>query len=584
MEQFAAAVGAGNSGGATDLLEEDSHWRDLLAFTWHLYTVSGREQIEQAFRTTLPEVKPRDFEISAVVPPRRVVRAGRNVIEVVFAFETEVGECTGVVRLSETADGAVRAWTLMTNLEEIRGHEEHVGPRRPDGEEFSRNFGGPNWLDRRETAVGYSDRDPEVLVIGGGQCGLAVAARLGQVDVDTLVIERNARIGDNWRNRYHSLTLHNQTWVNHLPYLPFPETFPVYIPKDKLANWFELYVEAMELNVWTGTEFVGGSFDEEAGHWTVTVRTDGVERTLCPTHVVMAAGVSGRPKRPDMPGLEDFEGSVTHAAHFANGQAYRGKNVVVFGTGNSGHDVVQELHASGANVTMVQRGPITVSNVDPAQAIYSIYQEGLSTEDTDRLLLANPYAAQVLGYQELTKWLQEENRDLIEGLNSIGMATDDGHDNTGFQMKYMRRGGGYYLNVGCSELLIDGEVGLIQRRDIERIAKGGIVMHDGSVLEADALIFAIGYENQSEMVRGFFGDAVADRVGQIWGWDDGGEVANMWKRTPQPNLYFHAGSLAQCRILSKHIALQIKGQQLGIINAEVPERPDRLQPASVAAG
>jgi len=467
----------------------------------------------------------------------------------------------------------------MTNLEEIRGYEEHVGARRPDGEDFSRNFGGPNWLDRRTTAAEYVDRDPEVLVIGGGQCGLAVAARLGQVDVDALVIERNDRIGDNWRNRYHSLTLHNQTWVNHLPYLPFPESFPVYIPKDKLANWFELYVEAMELNVWTGTEFVGGSFDEDAGRWTVTVRSGEVERTLNPAHVVMAAGVSGRPTRLDMPGLDDFRGSITHAASFTSGRAYEGKNVVVFGTGNSGHDVVQDLHASGANVTMVQRGSITVSNVDPSQAIYALYGEGLPTDVTDRLLLANPYEAQVLGYQELTRWLKDQNRELIEGLNGIGMKTDDGHDETGFQMKYMRRGGGYYLNVGCSELLIDGEVELIQRNDIDRIASEGILMNDGTMVEADALIFAIGYENQSEMVRGFFGDAVADRVGQIWGWDDGGEVANMWKRTPQPNLYFHAGSFAQCRILSKHITLLIKARQLGMIDAKVPVRPDAAQPA-----
>jgi len=583
MKEFAAAMTAGDARAAVAVMEVDSHWRDLLAFTWHLYTVSGREKIERAWERTLPDLQPRDFQISAVNPPRRVVRAGLDIIEVDFAFETEVGECSGVARIREDASGAMRAWTLMTNLEEIRGHEEHVGARRPRGEEYSRSFGGPNWLDRREAAVRYADHEPEVLVIGGGQCGLAVAARLGQIDVDTLIIERNERIGDNWRNRYHSLTLHNQTWVNHLPYLPFPETFPVYIPKDKLANWFELYAEAMELNVWTGTEFLGGSFDEDAGRWNVTVRTEDVVRTLHPAHIVMAAGVSGRATQPDMPGLNEFEGSVTHAANFTSGAAYQGRNVVVFGTGNSGHDLAQELHASGANVTMVQRGSITVSNVEPSQVIYSIYGEGLSTAIADRLVLASPYDAIVLGFQELTRWLQEPNQELIDGLNQIGMLTDDGHDQTGFQMKYMRRGGGYYLNVGCSELLINGDVELIHRGDIERIASQGIQMHDGTVVDADDLMFAIGYENQSEMVRGLFGDAVADRVGKIWGWDEGGEVANMWKRTSQPNLYFHAGSLAQGRILSKHIALLIKARQLGMIEAGVPERPDVAERALTAA-
>ena len=101
-----------------------------------------------------------------------------------------------------------------------------------------------------------------MLVIGGGQAGLSIAARLKQLQVDTLIVDREARIGDNWRHRYHALTLHNQVQVNHLPYMPFPPNWPIYIPKDKLANWFEAYVESMELNFWTATEFEGGNYDE----------------------------------------------------------------------------------------------------------------------------------------------------------------------------------------------------------------------------------------------------------------------------------------------------------------------------------
>ena len=111
----------------------------------------------------------------------------------------------------------------------------------------------------------YADRDPTVLVIGGGQSGLCIAARLKQLNVDTLIVDREERIGDNWRKRYHALTLHNQVQVNHLPYMLFPPNWPTYIPKDKLANWFEAYVDGMELNFWTQTEFEGGSYDETAG-------------------------------------------------------------------------------------------------------------------------------------------------------------------------------------------------------------------------------------------------------------------------------------------------------------------------------
>ena len=142
------------------------------------------------------------------------------------------------------------------------------------------------------------------------------------MQVDTLIVDREARIGDNWRKRYHALTLHNQVQVNHLPYMPFPPNWPTYIPKDKLANWFEAYVESMELNFWTGTEFEGGSYDETAGRWTVVLRrADGSTRTMHPRHVVMATGVSGIPNLPDIPALEELR---RHGAAFQPVRRRRG--------------------------------------------------------------------------------------------------------------------------------------------------------------------------------------------------------------------------------------------------------------------
>ena len=201
----------------------------------------------------------------------------------------------------------MRAWTLNTNLHELRGHEEEFKRRaEPDS---TRDFGAENWRDRLEKQRAFADRDPVVLVVGGGHAGLSIAARLGQLGIDTLIVDRHKRIGDNWRTRYHSLTLHNEVFVNHLPYLPFPPNFPVYIPKDKLANWFEFYVEAMELNFWTGTEFVSGSYDDKRKQWSVTLkRADGTTRVMHPRHLIFATGVSSIPTFPDLPGLKDFAG------------------------------------------------------------------------------------------------------------------------------------------------------------------------------------------------------------------------------------------------------------------------------------
>ena len=205
------------------------------------------------------------------------MRAGTDCIEAIFKFETRTGRGDGIIRLiPDTEDGnRLKAWTLLTALEELKGFEEQIGVARPRGNAYSRDFRGPNWLDLRKASNDYADRDPTVLVIGGGQSGLCIAARLKQLNVDTLIVDRMARIGDNWRKRYHALTLHNQVQVNHLPYMLFPPNWPTYIPKDKLANWFESYVDGLELNFWTATEFESGSYDEKDGRWTVTLRRDG---------------------------------------------------------------------------------------------------------------------------------------------------------------------------------------------------------------------------------------------------------------------------------------------------------------------
>ena len=189
-------------------------------------------------------------------------------------------------------------------------------------------------------------------MVGGGQAGLSIAARLTQLQVDTLIVDREARVGDNWRNRYHALTLHNQVQVNHLPYIPFPPNWPTYIPKDKLANWFESYVESMELNYWTGTEFLGGTYDEQEQRWTVTLRRDGATRTMRPRHIVMATGVSGIPSIPEIPSLKNFAGTVLHSTQYQDGEEWKGKRALVIGTGNSGHDIAQDLCSSGAHVTL----------------------------------------------------------------------------------------------------------------------------------------------------------------------------------------------------------------------------------------
>jgi putative flavoprotein involved in K+ transport len=573
LAQFEDALAKADHGLLQALFHSDSYWRDVLALSWNIQTLNGAGAILTELKARAPNAVPTGFAIDpARRAPRQVMRAGTSAIEAIFKFETGVGRGSGIVRLiPDAAEGnRLKAWTLLTELGELKGFEEQLGRARPRGSAYSRDFRGPNWLDLRKASAEYADRDPDVLVVGGGQAGLTIAARLKQLNIDALIVDREQRIGDNWRRRYHALTLHNQVQVNHLPYMPFPPNWPVYIPKDKLANWFEAYVESMELNFWTGTGFERGVYHDAEGRWSVVLRrADGTERTMHPRHIVMATGVSGIPNRPEMAGLKDFTGTLLHSSQYQDGEAWNGKKAIVIGTGNSGHDIAQDLHSSGAEVTLVQRSSTLVTNIEPsAQLAYATYNDG-TLEDNDLIASSMPLTLARKSHVLLTEQSKNLDKELLEGLARVGFKLDFGDGGTGWQFKYLTRGGGYYFNVGCSDLIAKGNIKLRQFADIATFDAGGARMNSGEAIAADLIVLATGYKPQEHLVRHLFGDDVTARVGPIWGFGDAQELRNMYTRTGQPGLWFIAGSLAQCRINSKYLALQIKAIEEGLLERNV---------------
>jgi putative flavoprotein involved in K+ transport len=267
-----------------------------------------------------------------------------------------------------------------------------------------------------------------------------------------------------------------------------------------------------------------------------------------------------------LPGLKDFAGEKFHSHGFKSGVAWRGKKALVLGTGNSGHDIAQDLYSNGADTSIIQRGSTTVVSIDPSAKLnYALYEEGPSVADCDLIATATTYPLLIRTYQASAKRMLELDKDLIAALKARGFKYDMGEDESGHQMKYRRRGGGYYLNAGCSDLIIDHKIGLLQYDDIEKFVPEGALMKDGTIQKADLLVLATGYYSQQEVVRRLMGDEVADRVGQVWGIGANGELANMWTRTPQEGLWFMGGALAQARIYSKYVALQIKAIELGMI-------------------
>ena len=560
VRAFGLALTSTDDKALAKLFLPDSHWRNLFGISWQLAASSGNETLCHELSRRASEVHATGFRLNTTaLAPRSAVVAGREVIEAIICFDTINGPGIGAVRLVCPAHASPVAWTISTSLDFDKICDARSGNNAPVS--HTRDFAGSDWFDQRQAETAFDDREPDVLIVGGGHAGISAAVELKRIGLDALVIDKAGRVGDNWRLRYRGLKLHNKTPVNHLRYLPFPPTFPDYIPKDKIANWLESYVDIMEINFWTGTTFDDAEYDETEQRWTARVRrTGGTTRALRPLHIVLATSVSGTPNIPKIETLENFAGKVLHSSQFTGGKEWGGRSAVVFGTGTSAHDICQELQAHGAEVTMVQRSPTMVVNVDPSAQLYdqSYLGDGPPIDIRDTLNSGMPLAVIKASHKLITNEVKKLDAALLQRLENVGFRLEFGEDGTGWPLKFRTRGGGYYFNVGCSELIADRKIRLIQATDIKRFTANGLELGDGPTLIADLVVLATGYKGLDHVVASRFGEAVATRVGPIWGFDDKTqELRNMWTRTRQPGLWFTGGAFSQCRIYSRYIALQI---------------------------
>ena len=569
LAQLEDALAKEDVAAAAELFAPESYWRDFLTFTWNLKTMEGREQIAEMLTATLGTAKPRNFAITGEASEADGITEGW------ISFETDVARGEGHLRLN--AEGA---WTFLTAMTELKGFEEHAGATRPNGVDHGTVDHRSTWLEDRQKeaeTLGYSEQ-PYVVIIGGGQGGIGLGARLRRIGVPTIIIEKNERPGDSWRKRYRSLCLHDPVWYDHLPYLPFPDHWPVFSPKDKIGDWLESYVKIMELNYWTNTEAQSASYDEASGTWTVEVMRDGKPVTLKPKQLVLATGMSGRPNIPDFEGRESFKGTIRHSSQHPGGEDYTGKKAVIIGSNNSAHDIAADLFEHGADVTMVQRSSTHIAKSETLMdlALGALYSEeavanGVTTHMADMIFASLPYkilpALQVPVYDQM----KERDKDLYDRLEKAGFWLDFGEDGSGLFVKYLRRGSGYYIDVGCSELIADGKIKL-KRGQAERFTENGIVI-DGDELPADIVVLATGYASMNGWAAELISQEVADKVGKCWGLGSGtkkdpgpweGELRNMWKPTQQEALWFHGGNLHQSRHYSQYVALQLKARMEGI--------------------
>jgi putative flavoprotein involved in K+ transport len=571
LGRFEQALAAGDAVAASELFGDDGFWRDLVAFTWNLKTLEGPEEIRAMLEAQLPHVQPSGWR--ATEPPSEA----DGITEAWIAFETAVGRGTGILRLR---DG--KAWTLLTSLAELKGHEEPKGDNRPPGAIHGAHPDRLTWLEMREREARELGHEvqPEVVIVGGGQGGIALGARLRQLGVPTIIVERNERPGDSWRKRYKSLCLHDPVWYDHMPYLKFPENWPVFSPKDKIGDWLEMYTRVMELNFWGSTEAKSATYDPDAGEWRLVVEHDGAELTLRPKQLVMATGMSGKPNLPDLPGMDVFRGDQHHSSQHPGPDAYVDKRCVVIGSNNSAHDICAALWEAGAaEVTMVQRSSTHIVRSESLMGLgmRALYSEeavanGMTTERADTIFASMPYRIMHEVQIPLYEQIREQDRDLYERLERAGFLLDFGDDGSGLFMKYLRRGSGYYIDVGASELVARGDIALVTGT-VDHLTEDAVVMADGTQLPADLVVYATGYGSMNGWVADLISQDVADKVGKVWGlgsdttkdpgpWE--GEQRNMWKPTQQEALWLHGGNLAQSRHYSLHLALQLKARAEGI--------------------
>jgi putative flavoprotein involved in K+ transport len=556
---------------ATELFLAESYWRDMVAFTWNVHTAEGREAIGGMLDACLHHARPAAWQIDGPA------RNHDGIVEATLTLETACGRGRGVVRLK---DGL--CWTMFTTLAELKGHEESILGRRVAGaapDDY--RPGRLPWNARRKSdaaELGVT-RQPYCLIVGAGHCGLSLGARLKQLDVPTLLIDRQERPSDTWRNRYETLTVNSPSAADHMPYLPFPESWPAFPSKDQMANWLDAYAAVMDLDIWGGAECRRATFNEARDEWEVEIQRPGETVTLRPKQLVFATGLLGPARVPEFPGATSFKGRQLHSSEYRGGPSYQGRRCVVIGGDISAHDVCAALWEVGADVTMVQRSPTIVvrreSLLTGFGQLYSdeAIERGLTPERADLLFASVPLRVMERQQAAAHDAIRRSDAAFYRKLEDAGFLLGHGEDGTGFVPQLFRRGSGYYVDIGASGLIANGDIKVRSRVSVEAITPHGLLLQDGSELPADVIIYATGYHRADGSGWQVLSDEVAARVGKIYGYGSGvagdpgpweGEIRNLWKPTQQRSLWFHVGGFVFSRFYSRVLALQIKARQVGL--------------------
>ncbi|KAJ7128667.1 FAD/NAD-P-binding domain-containing protein [Mycena epipterygia] len=565
LQTFGTFLAAGDVARAVSCFAPDGWLRDVLVFTWKNRTLSGQSRIAAYLSDTLQPAAITSLQLDTranLTPEFGHITHAASGVSSGFTFETTVGNGQGYFSLVENDAGEWKALMVFMTLADIRGHEESGPEKGVYGEHTLA------WHDIHRVRREEIERNPHVLIIGGGQTGLNVGARFRQMNIPSLIIEANPRIGDNWRKRYPTLTLHTTKNQHTMLYQPYPDNWPIYTPRDKLADWLEQYAVSQDLVVWTNSRALPTpTYDIASKKWTVVIERNGAQITLNPSHIVLAAGTVGAPRVPTIADTHLFRGPIIHAVAYAGGAEFAGKRTLVVGAGNSSADICQDLAFQGAaSVTMLQRSSTCiVSGENVAHTLARLWPPGVPMDVADFKVQVMPYLLLREIGKATTDRMWEVESETHKGLKEAGFSLTMGKDGSGQYPMIFERFGGYWVDVGTAKLIRDGQVKVKQGVEIARFTENSAVFTDGSTLEIDAVIYATSYESIRETMRGLFGDATIDQTSRVWGIDEEGELNGCYRPSGHPGLWYTAGDFGISRFYSKQLALEIKAIELGLL-------------------
>ncbi|KAG2118678.1 FAD/NAD(P)-binding domain-containing protein [Suillus discolor] len=585
LRSLEVASSTGDSKSFVSHFLSDGWFRDLLCLSWDFRTLSGSEKIHGFLsevvdgKSRLEHSGLRDFKIddhTANAPSPFKLPGPQDIEGVQGAFTFTIAKPAalgrGFFRLTQDVNGKWKALTLFTNMQDLVGHEESSADQHGLDE-------GVTWEEDVEAKFRAIEADPTVLIVGGGQSGLTSAARLRRLGIRVLVIDKNARVGDSWRQRYVETQLPIRMCLpsfNGIIYLSDARTnFPNYIPKGKLANFIDSYAVNQELCIWHSSSLVSTPvYDSSSARWTVEVQRGDRKVFVNPKYLVLATG-SGSPYIPTWNGMDEFQGALYHSDFHKDAEQFRGKRVVIVGAGNAGADICQDFVAHGATeVTMVQRSATCVITSATAEKTHFKLPLPDSTpiEEVDFHRNSMPLALllqlNIAGWAQHMKMLDKEFHD---GLRKAGFnltwELSPGSGEVGLDgFLFTRQASGTMIDIGCGKLIIEGKVKIKQGQEISHFDKDGITFKDGSKLSADVIVLATGNEPIMKTARALLGNEITDRLlpQEVMGLDSEGEVNQTYRPSGHPGLWFASGAFLFSRFFSKRLGLQILARELGI--------------------